>query len=43
MEFLRVYNVLLEPMFSLGGARSWFQGECHFMTKSEKVYEVVPG
>lgn len=42
MEFLTVYNMLFEPMFSLGGACKWFQGEFHFMVRSEKVYEVVP-
>lgn len=40
VEFWGIYNVLF--MFSLGGAREQFQGEFHFIIKSENVYEVVP-
>lgn len=35
LEFLRVYNILFELVFSLGGAFEWSQGEFHFMGKQK--------
>lgn len=40
MRYLRVYKMLSEPVFSLGGACEWFQGEFQFIIKTEKFYEV---